>query len=168
MPKRLLWKRLLLFASVLTFAVGIHQIAYAWTWAHWVTVYNGTGLCVQGEAGIDHVKPGTFSGNLAYSGTYARAQGCGAGLNLPDGWAATRLDVFKWTGSAWAFCRGTNWKFGATGVNQWGPWGPEEVFNYGGVGSCGRGWYGTTASVYVWDGGAWRGGGVWSGNEFVQ
>ena len=144
--------------------------AFAWTWVYKVTVYNGPGLCVQGDLGIDHRVPNAFSGNLAYDGTYARGQGCsGAGLTLPAGFAAARLDVFKWTGSTWAFCRGTNWQYGATGNDQWGPTGPGQVFDYGGSPSCGPGYYGTLAYAYVWDSAAsaWRGGGVWSGYELV-
>jgi hypothetical protein len=150
--------------GVLSAALTIHS-ASAWTWTQYVTVFTGPGLCVQGKAGIDHFQSGVFSGNLAYSGTYARDQGCGNGLN--GQWAATRLDVWKWTGSAWAICNGTNWKFDYTGSDQFGPLGPGWVFSYGGSASCGSGYYGTFASAYVWDGSAWRGGMVWSGYEFV-
>jgi hypothetical protein len=145
--------------------------ASSWTWNHHATVYNAGGLCVQGDAGIDHWQPNVFSGNLAYDGTYALSQGCGAGLTLPAGWAAARLDVYKWTGSQWAVCTGTNWLFGPTGISggdTGGPFGPSQVFNYGGPSSCGSGWYGTLASAYVWDGSSWRGGSVWSGYELVQ
>jgi hypothetical protein len=141
--------------------------ALAWTWAYRGVLYNGPGLCVEADSGIDHQQPHVFSGNLAYASCYALGQGCGAGLSLPYGWAAVRLDVYKWTGSAWALCRGTNWKYGATGTNEFGPWGPGDVFVYGGSSSCGPGYYGTLAFAYVWDGSAWRGGGLWSGFEFV-
>ena len=147
-------------------AVTAHSVS-AWTWATRVTVFNGSGRCVQATSGIDHRRPDAFSGNLAYADTYALSQGCGAGLNLPDGGQPSELDVYKWNGSSWALCRGTNWTFGATGTNQWGPWGPEQVFDYGGSSSCGPGWYGTQAAAFVWDGSAWRGGGLWSGHEFV-
>lgn len=147
------------------------QPANAWTWATRVTVYNGSGLCVQGDAGIDHLRPGTFSGNLAYANTYALTQGCGTGLSRPDGWAAARAVVYRWNGSAWAVCRASDWKYGATGQAGGefpGPWGPEQAFNWGGWQACGPGYYGTLASAYVWDGSAWRGGGVWSGYEFAS
>ena len=141
--------------------------AQAWTWNQNVTVYNASGLCVQGQAGIDHVTPGGFSGNLAYAGTYAHSGGCGAGL--ANQYAAVRLDVYRWNGSAWVVCRSTAWTYGYTGVNQWGPTGPEQVYNYGGPASCGAGWYGTLAASYVLDsGGTWRGGTVWSGQEYVS
>lgn len=144
------------------------QPASAWTWSPRVTVYNGPGLCVQGEAGIDHRQPGVFSGNIAYANTYAFSEGCGVGLTKPNGTAAVRLDVYKWTGSSWAICLGTDWKYGATGTDQFGPWGPQEGFSYGGASSCGPGYYGTLAYSYIWDGSAWRGGSIWSGYEFVQ
>jgi hypothetical protein len=160
-------KAAIYMVSVVFFVAVTAHSALAWTWAHRVRVYDGPGLCVQGDAGIDHRQPNVFSGNLAYDGTYALSQGCGAGLNLPYGRAAARLDVYKWTGSDWAFCRGTNWQYGATGVNEWGPWGPAQILDYGGSSSCGAGFYGTQAYAYVWDGSAWRGGAVWSGFEFV-
>lgn len=144
--------------------------AFAWTWNERATVYDGPGLCVQGSAGIDHQQPNVFSGNLAYADTYALSQGCGVGLTLPASRAATRLDVWKFNGTEWAVCSGTNWLFGATGISGGdvgGPFGPSQIFNYGGSRSCGPGWYGTVASAFVWDGSAWRGNGVWSGPEFV-
>jgi hypothetical protein len=153
-----------LTAATLGIALSTASPALAWTWSRGSTVYSGPGLCVQGNAGIDHVTPGTFSGNLAYAGTYARSGGCGAGVVK---YAAVRLDVYRWNGSNWVVCRATDWSFGYTGVNQWGVTGPEQVFDYGGSSSCGSGWYGTLASSYVWDGSNWQGGGVWSGQEFV-
>jgi hypothetical protein len=163
MPKFLLYG---IFAVLFTAMTA--RSASAWTWSPFVTVYNGPGLCVQSQAGIDHRMPGVFSGNLAYAYTHALSEGCGVGLNKPDGSAAVRLEVYKWTGSSWAICQGTDWKYGATGTTQFGPWGPEEGFDYGGVASCGPGYYGTLAYSYIWDGSGWRGGSAWSGYEFVQ
>ncbi|WP_159001448.1 hypothetical protein [Streptomyces sp. SBT349] len=156
--------------AALLFTFVWAQPAHAWTWANGVTVYNGAGLCVRGNAGIDHFIPGSFSGNLAYADTFALSAGCGAGLTLPDGWAAVRLEVQKWNGSAWTVCRSTDWEYGPTGVSGGefgGPWGPSQILDYGGSSSCGAGWYGTMAYAYAHDGTAWRGGGVWSGQEHV-
>jgi hypothetical protein len=147
------------------FAMGIASPAHAWTWNRGVTVYNGADFCVRGDAGIDHVIPGAFSGNLAYADAFALTAGCGGGLANRS--AAVRLEVYHWTGSAWAICRSTDWQYGTTGVNQWGPTGPEQVLNYGGSASCGSGLYGTVGYAFVWDGAAWRGGSVWSGAEQV-
>jgi hypothetical protein len=157
-------------SAFLFVTVSAHSVS-AWTWNEWHTVYDGPGLCVQGDAGIDHLAPSSFSGNLAYAETYALSQGCGRiGLSLPFPDAATRLDVLKWTGSTWAICNGTEWLLGATGNSSGefgGPWGPQQGFNYGGP-ICGSGFYGTLASAYVRDAnGDWRGGGTWSGYEFV-
>ncbi|MGW2950393.1 hypothetical protein [Streptomyces eurythermus] len=168
---RLTLKAALCTAVALLVAAVWTQPANAWTWARGVTVYNGPGLCVRGDAGIDHKRPGALSGNLAYSHTYALTQGCGTGLSRPDGWAATRATVYHWNGSAWTVCRTSDWKFGATGQTGGefpGPWGPELVFDWGGWQSCGQGYYGTLAAAYVWDGSAWRGGGVWSGYEYAS
>jgi hypothetical protein len=147
-------------------AVATAAPAQAWTWNQSATVYDAGNLCVQGDAGIDHVRPGVFSGNLAYADTYARTAGCGAGLAGMA--AAVRLDVYKLTGSTWSICRSTDWTYGTTGMDQWGATGPEQVFDYGGVSSCGPGQYGTMAWSYVSDGATWRGGSVWSGAESVS
>lgn len=154
----------------LALVASLASPAHAWTWARNVTVYNGAGLCVQGSAGIDHRRPGTLSGNLAYADAYALTQGCGTGLAKEARYAAVRLDVHKWNGSAWTVCRRTEWKYGATGQRGGefpGPFGPSQVFDYGGSASCGAGYYGTMAYPYIWDGSAWRGRGVWSGHEHV-
>lgn len=146
------------------------QVASAWTFSPRVVLYtSGFGFCVKGEAGIDSAKPGVFSGNLAYSATFALLGDCGTVLTLPDGSAASRLDVHKWTGSEWVVCRSTDWIYGRTFRDEFGnPMGPGWVYNYGGASSCGAGYYSTTAYAYVWDGAAWRGGSVWSGYEYVQ
>lgn len=163
------WAIYMIFGSLFA-AVTAHS-ASAWTWNSRHTVYDGPGLCILGDAGIDHLVPNSFSGNLAYANTYAVSQGCGPiGLSLPYPYAAARLDVWKWTGSTWAICNGTEWLFGATGNSSGefgGPWGPSQLFNYGGP-VCGSGFYGTQASAYVMDAsGVWRGGATWSGSEFV-
>ncbi len=165
-------------ASVLVWAPP----AGAWTWAKNVTVYHGANLCVRGDAGIDHRRPGVFSGNLAYGNVYALDGSCGRGLTKPDGWAGVRLEVLKWNGSSWTRCRQTDWKYGPTGVSGGdlgGPYGPALVFDYGGASSCGAGVYGTRAYVRVkervhypghWNRPrtVWREGQVWSGSEYVQ
>jgi hypothetical protein len=148
--------------AALLFTVSIGTPAQAWTFSAWTTVYNGADMCVQGEAGIDHVRPGLLSGNLAYAGTLALTPGCGRGL--ANRFAAIRLDVFRWNGATWQVCRSTDWTYGTTSVDQWGPTGPSQAFDYGGA-VCGSGFYGTMAYPFVWDGTQWRGGAVWSGTE---
>lgn len=163
-----LCRKSLLFGSASILAMGVACSAYAWTWANYITVYSGSpGICVQGDAGIDHRKPGGFSGNLAYSAAYVRNQGCGAGLY--GWWTTTRLDVYKAPpGGSGALCRGTDWKSDYTSVDAFGnPIGPQWVFDYSGAASCGPGWYGTFGGAFAWDGSAWRGGWVWSGWEWV-
>jgi hypothetical protein len=148
------------------------QTASAYTFSGFATVYDNnvpiTGICVQGQAGIDHFVPGFFSGNLAYADTRALSPSCGGGLTKPNGSAAVRLDVEVWTGTAWAICRSTDWTYGATGVNQWGPWGPSISLDYGGASSCGPGYYRTRAYSYIWHISIWRGGSVVSGYEYVE
>lgn len=150
--------------AALLFTVSTASPAQAWTFSGWVTVYNGADLCVQGQAGIDHLRPGISSGNLAYAGTHALTAGCVAGLG--NRYAAVRLDVFRWNGVAWQVCRATDWTYGITTADQGVPTGPSQTFDYGGA-VCSSGNYGTMAYSYVWDGTQWRGGTVWSGYEFV-
>jgi hypothetical protein len=152
-----------LLAAVVTYSAAI-----AWTWAFHVTVSQTAGLCVQGDAGIDHFVIGSPGSNtLAYSEAYALDQGCGNGL--AGRYAATRLDVHYWTGSQVVVCTGTDWTFGYTGFSSFGtPSGPALAFSYDGfTPRCSSGWYSTSAGAFVWDGSAWRGGGVWSGWEYV-
>ncbi|WP_328913263.1 MULTISPECIES: hypothetical protein [unclassified Streptomyces] len=168
---RLFLKSALCAVVALLFALTMNQSAYAWTWGSNVTVYSVSGLCVQGSAGIDHAQPNVFSGNLAYANTYALGTGCVGGLTKSGNAAAVRLDVERWNGSAWVVCRSTDWLYGPTGVSggdTGGPYGPSQVYNYGGAASCGAGYYGTLAYAYVTDGTAWRGGSVWSGYEYVS
>lgn len=148
------------------FAMGTASPAHAWTWNQGVTVYDAAGLCVRGDAGIDHFRPGSFSGNLAYANAYGLTAGCGTGLVGRE--AAVRLELWHLNGSTWSVCRSTDWQFGTTGTSQWGPTGPEQILDYGGSAACGPGHYGTWAIAYVRDsGGEWRGGSVWSGSELV-
>jgi hypothetical protein len=110
--------KLALYAVATLFFIAITApTASAFTYNVNVILYDSPGLCVQGSAWIDHLKPGVFSGNQASDNMYALSQGCvDPGLSLPNDWAAVRLDVYKWTGSNWALCRGTNWQYGPTGV----------------------------------------------------
>jgi hypothetical protein len=148
-------------------AVVTYSGALAWTWVYWRTLFIGPGLCVQGDAGIDHLRPDSISGNLAYSDAYARDQQCVNGL--VGRWAATRLDVYHAApGGQGAICRGTDWKYAYTAIDPiTGPTGPEWVYDYGGPASCGSGWYGTFGGAFVWDGSNWQGGWVFSGWEWV-
>jgi hypothetical protein len=148
-------------------AVGTYSAAVAWTWALRVTVYQGAGLCVQGNAGIDHFVIGSPGSNtLAYSETFALDQGCVNGLG--GRWAATRLDVYYWTGTKWAICVGAPWKYDYTSFVSGSPSGPAWAFSYDGFNPrCGAGYYGTLGFAAVADGSAWQGGPVWSGYEYV-
>jgi hypothetical protein len=155
--------------SVFLFIVAAaHHSAFAWTWVYKVNVNPGDPTCVEADSGIDSYKPGVFSGNIAYATCYALSPGCAAGVNLPYGWAAVRVDLWKWNGSAWGICNRSNWTYGATGSDQWGLTGPSVIFPYSGSQGCGQGWYGTMARACVWDGSKWHCGSAWSGYEFVQ
>jgi hypothetical protein len=158
--------KLPLYAAITFMFATMPQPASAWTWARGGTVYNGSDLCIKSDAGIDHRQLNTLSGNLAYSTTYALSPGCGVGLN--NRYAASKVEVYKWNGTSWGLCRSSDWKYGYTGTNQWGSFGPGQILDYGGTASCGVGYYGTFAYSYVWSGSSWLGGRLWSGYEYVQ
>jgi hypothetical protein len=167
--RKLLFNGLLALLFTLLAALPAHAASGSGV----VVVYNGPGLCVQGDATIDYLGSAVFSGNQASAYTYARSEGCGASLDKPDGEAAVRLDVYKWNGSDWYVCQSTDWTFGSTGTSRAGDilitFGPSQIFDYGGSSRCGPGYYGTIGYSYVWDwnGTVWRGGSVWSGHQYV-
>jgi hypothetical protein len=160
----------------LLFTTLAAQPVFAFTRANDITVYSTSDLCVIGSASIDQFRPpppgGLFGGsNQATASTYAYQPGCGSIMSKANGNVATKLDVYRWTGSEWAICRSTDWTLGASGIIFQGDItiriGAEQIFDYGGSAACGPGWYGTLGHSVVWDGSAWRGGNVWSGYEFV-
>src|SRR3954451_6801622 len=72
------------------------------------TTYSGSSLCVKGRAIQSAANVGFGSRqSLAYADPYG--PGCVTPLALPVGNVATKADVYKWTGSAWAYCNGTGW-----------------------------------------------------------
>ncbi|QQQ79398.1 hypothetical protein IOD16_13890 [Saccharothrix sp. 6-C] len=143
--------------------------ASAYTGTGRVTVYQTVAYCVQGAATIDHFSGG-FSGNIGYANAYLANRGItGACTLTATGNGRTRLDVQVWNGSAWAFCRGSDWKYGPFGWTSGefgGPYGPQQLLDYGGS-VCGPGYYRTVASAEYDTGSGWVGGTVASGHEWV-
>ncbi|MFE2601492.1 hypothetical protein ACFXCZ_34295 [Streptomyces sp. NPDC059396] len=158
-----------LFALVLT--VALPQSAQAYSFTGIVKVRQTGSYCVGDQAGIDHITPGTFSGNLAYANAYAYKGDCVTPAVME---ARSRLELRFWNEAqgAWITCRSTDWTYGTTGSNMWGPTGPSTLLAYGGP-VCGVGWYATRAYAEVWNpyvigGGFWTGGSTTSPYEWVD
>ncbi|WBB80427.1 hypothetical protein O7606_03325 [Micromonospora sp. WMMD882] len=155
------------------------QPAAAWTWSPVTTVYSSvsSSYCVRAQAGIDHFVPGSLSGNLAYANAYLLRvrvdllTGFRSCELSATGWGRARLDVERWNGSTWTFCRGSGWAYGSFGWSGGefpGPYGPSQILDYGGSSSCGQGYYRTRAfAEYETSPSTWVGGNVVSGYEWV-
>jgi len=133
-----------------------------------VTVSNSSHVCVQGIAEFNWYDSG-FSDHSAWAYTFAQTPGCGPELVVPVGWIATKLWLFRWTGSAWASCQESSWGSGGGGDIHDGDITYEQsatvaMFWQGAPPPCGGGWYGTLGRHLVWTGSAWEGDNLWSGD----
>jgi hypothetical protein len=160
-------RRLVLCASLAFLLAGATTQTASAVESGRVVVSSGPIVCVQGESKFNWTSGG-FADHSAGAVTYARNPGsCSGTLYRPMGWLATRLDVFKWTGTEWALCRSLDWSFGGGGDRWVGDIWYEQAATQWEVYSgppCGAGFYGTVGVHRVWDGSAWQGGSTWSGN----
>lgn len=135
-----------------------------------VTVSSGSIVCVQGQSKFIWATSG-FADRSAQASTYARNPGsCSGTLHRQNGWLAAKLELFKWTGSAWAVCRSPNWSFGGGGDTNRGDITYEQAAEQRDSYSsppCGAGFYGTVGNHFVWDGSRWQGSTTWSGHQRV-
>ncbi|MGW4112436.1 hypothetical protein ACWEFJ_16300 [Actinosynnema sp. NPDC004786] len=126
------------------------------------TVYSTVAYCVQASASIDTFTGG-FSGNLGYGNAYLVARDINGACNrATTGNGRARVDVQVWNGSAWQFCRGSDWAYGSFGWSSGefgGPYGPARILDYGGA-SCGAGYYRAVATAEYSTGGGWVGGSI--------
>jgi hypothetical protein len=147
-----------------------------------VTYSGAPALCVKGTATQDPAYEGSL---LDIGGTTAAAEpyssDCSTPLHLPLGRVKTKADVYKWTGSSWAYCTGSDWVYGGyTPGYQSGEFYYPAGYGaqaYGPrAGSCGAGYYGVKAAAFAWanpnpgyygSSGRWNGGWVWSGYEYI-
>lgn len=150
----------LLALPLLTVSVGT---ASAGTGTARTTVYAGWTYCVQASAAIDTFTGG-FSGNLGYANAYLVARDLNGGCNWKTtGSGRSRVDVQVWSGSAWQFCRGSDWAYGPFGWSSGefgGPYGPAKILDYGGSASCGAGYYRAVATAEYDTGQGWVGGSI--------
>ncbi|MEV8440069.1 hypothetical protein AB0425_22050 [Actinosynnema sp. NPDC051121] len=127
------------------------------------TVYSRVTYCVQASAAIDTFT-GTFSGNLGYANAYLVARDINGVCNRAmTGSGRARVDVQVWNGSAWQFCRGSDWAYGSFGWSSGelgGPYGPAKIVDYGGSASCGAGYYRAVAVAEYDTGQGWVGGSI--------
>jgi hypothetical protein len=135
-------------------------------------VYSHVAYCVKASAAIDHFTGG-FSGNIGYANAYLASRSFTGSCNgATTGWGRARLDVQVWNDSigTWVFCRGSDWRygqFGWSGGELGGPYGPQQLLDYGGA-VCGPNYYRTVATAeYNVSGSTWVGGSISSPWEFV-
>ncbi|MFJ5546395.1 hypothetical protein [Streptomyces sp. NPDC093225] len=119
-----------------------------------------TPVCTEGRSEVSHGNGGGFSKSTVYSHTkdFDHLIRCGWDRYVPAGWIGSLETIWKWTGTEWAVCFDTGWRFNT--ATQW----KTDFSRYWNV-PCGPGFYGVTANGYVWDEewDEWRGGSVWSG-----
>jgi hypothetical protein len=150
------------------------------------TTWFGYTMCVNGTATQEPYVAGSYFAPVG--ATYADPyQGdCTTPLQLPQGYVATRDDVYKWTQQAgWAFCKTSDWVFGGYTAAHWS----GDIYDpasYGAQartsgGGCGPGYYEVEGAAYAYgydspyaDPGApqnwtsdWHGGWVSSGYEWL-
>lgn len=160
-----------LSALFVLLTVAVPQSAQAYTQQSLVTVEQQATFCIKADAGIDHFTPGVFSGNNAWARVYAFAADCAT--VLPAMQVRVKLEVRKWneSSSAWVTCKTTDWAYGTTSRDQFGPVGPGVHTGYT---PCGSGWHQTKAQAqsyrYVNSVGQflWLGGILNSGYEWVN
>jgi hypothetical protein len=134
------------------------------------TTYSGASLCVKGRA-IQ------FASNVGFGSREADAYAdpyrpdCVTPLALPVGYVATKADVYKWNGSAWAYCNGTNWLYDGYrpprvvgDLTFSATYGAHAISS---AGACGPGYYGVNAAAFAWANNSWNGNWVWSGFEYM-
>jgi hypothetical protein len=172
--RRIMWSALGTMLAFVLVATTTTQSASAFTGSPVTVVRQTPSYCVKASATVDHYSGG-FSGNIAYANGYLLARmltptgltGCDYAMT-GDGRA--RVDVQVWNGSAWVFCRGSDWRYGTFGWSSGelgGPYGPQQLLDYGGSSSCGQGYYRAVATAEAFVNGSWVGGSVASGYEFV-
>ncbi|MEU9888816.1 hypothetical protein [Sphaerisporangium sp. NPDC051011] len=147
--------------------------ARAWTWQYRVVVFQSSLYCIKADAGIDHWQPGVFSGNLAYVNTYVFMGDC-VTVRVLEARVSLQVQKFDEATGKWRTCKSSDYVYGMTGSDVWGPYGPGTAVNYGGS-ACGpgAGWYRTKARAeirnpfVIGNPDVWMGGAAYSGEEWV-
>lgn len=150
--------------------------------SHSAVTYSGApALCVKGTATQDSYVAWSFNAGQTTADAEPYSSDCSTPLNLPWGRVKTKADVYKWTGSSWAYCTGSDWTYGGYKPGHWDgdiylPGGYGAVASGPRAGSCGAGYYGVEAAAFVYanpnpgyygSSGRWNGGWVWSGYEYI-
>jgi hypothetical protein len=117
---------------------------------------SGSGsVCVisKAELSANH----TTGGMTPAAWTTGRRSG-GSSCNVIDvfqpGHVAVRTDLQYWNGSSWLTCQSGGWVTNP----EWG-W-EATVSTPNSTSPCGRAYYRTVASSFVWDGNQWQGGSI--------
>ena len=145
-----------------------------------VTYDDNYYMCVKGTATLYSSAGEFLSGSITVDAEPYSGLDCSTPRQLSQGYVAAKADVYKWTGSSWAYCTGSGWVYGGYTPGHW----TGDLYHsptYGAIassraGSCGagfygvRGWaeaYGPTPSNQIASNYQWHGDSVWSGYEYI-
>lgn len=156
-----------LAASLCLCLIGLASPASAhYVYESGYTHYTSSEQCVKTRSEISHGSGGGYSktDNKSLVGQWTPwgIVPCGGGADVPPGWMKNAFVLYKWTGSGWGACRGTQWWYNPIRTSNW-----TIYANYGTSPPCGRGYYGTMSYTYVWANSAWIGGLMWSGHQYL-
>ena len=145
--------------------------------------YRGYELCVKGTA--TQSPDGLVFGSGAKADAEPYSTDCSTPLQLPQSYVAAKADIYKWTGSSWAYCTGTDWVYGGYTPGHWdgdlyiSPTYGVVAQSFAGRDSCGPGFYGVDGAAFAYGlvysnlyissyHYQWNGGWVWSGYEYFN
>jgi hypothetical protein len=155
--------------SALSFAAVVATPASAASQS--AVTYRGSSLCVIGTAEVWPYDPSeVLTNGLVSADADPYFSNCSTLQEVSYGDVATQAEVYKWTGSSWAYCTSTGWEYGGyvnfgDGLDSFGAYAQTSAS------TCGAGYYGVEGAAFVWanptgGGYQWYGGWVWSGYEY--
>lgn len=137
---------------------GVAQAHYVYGQAF---TYYSQDSCESTRSEISH---GGGGGYVKIDGATLRSDrftgtSCIIPFDLAQGAKALRYDLWKWNGSQWTVCAGSNYVYNTSVASKW-----VIYYDFGSAAYCGPGTYGTYGYTFHYNG-AWYGGGIWSGNH---
>lgn len=144
--------------------VGTNRTRYKCDWAEIAGPSTNANALVYDD-GSDNTTVYSLTHAASGGGQYLTSMYAYTGdnyVNRPAGSLAARIQVFKWSGSAWNVCVDSNWFYSGSTTSSFGGW-----YTYGTQPPCGAGYYGTIGYGYQYNG-AWKGGSTWSGYLYLS
>ncbi|MGA2926871.1 MAG: hypothetical protein ABSG43_12900 [Solirubrobacteraceae bacterium] len=133
--------------------------------------YSGSSLCVTVSTEVmPYSSQYSDDNGFVYADAEPYFSNCSTPQEEPYGDVATQAEVYKWTGSSWAYCASTGWVYEGYRVEDGFPSFGAYAAGYL-AGTCGAGYYGVQGAGFVWanptgGGYQWNGNWVWSGYEY--